>query len=85
MKPFPTAEGGDRAVLGLAGVAVRAGARSTVATLWQVNDEAMSLLMKQFYQELKPTVGKAIALLQQRNKQRDRFRPRRFQNLRGLR
>jgi CHAT domain-containing protein len=47
-----TAEGDDRAALGLAGVAVRAGARSTVATLWQVNDEAMSILMKQFYQEL---------------------------------
>ncbi|MBD3884709.1 CHAT domain-containing protein [Phormidium tenue FACHB-886] len=60
-----TAEGDDRAALGLAGVAVRAGARSTVATLWQVNDEAMSLLMKQFYQELvKPNVTKAEALRQ---------------------
>ncbi|NJR64848.1 MAG: CHAT domain-containing protein [Leptolyngbyaceae cyanobacterium CRU_2_3] len=60
-----TAEGDDRAALGLAGVAVRAGARSTVATLWQVNDEAMSMLMKQFYQELvKPNVTKAEALQQ---------------------
>ena len=60
-----TAEGDDRAALGLAGVAVRAGARSTVATLWQVNDVAMSMLMQQFYQELvKPNVTKAEALRQ---------------------
>jgi CHAT domain-containing protein len=60
-----TAEGDDRAALGLAGVAVRAGARSTVATLWQVNDEAMSMLMQTFYQELvKPNVTKAEALRQ---------------------
>ena len=60
-----TAQGDDRAALGLAGVAVRAGARSTVATLWQVNDEAMSMLMKSFYQELvKPHVTKAEALRQ---------------------
>ncbi|HEY9640314.1 MAG TPA: CHAT domain-containing protein, partial [Coleofasciculaceae cyanobacterium] len=60
-----TAEGDDRAALGLAGVAVRAGARSTVATLWQVNDEAMALLMQQFYQELmQPNVTKAAALQQ---------------------
>src|SRR5262249_30376150 len=33
-----TAAGDDRAALGLAGIAVRAGARSAVATLWQVHD-----------------------------------------------
>ncbi|MDJ0531936.1 MAG: CHAT domain-containing protein [Xenococcaceae cyanobacterium MO_207.B15] len=44
--------GDKRAALGLAGVAVRAGARSTLATLWRVNDEATALLMGQFYQEL---------------------------------
>jgi CHAT domain-containing protein len=60
-----TAEGDDRAALGLAGVAVRAGARSTVATLWQVNDTAMSLLMQEFYRELvQPHVNKAEALQQ---------------------
>ncbi|OLP17469.1 hypothetical protein BST81_15850 [Leptolyngbya sp. 'hensonii'] len=46
-----TAVGDRRAALGLAGVAVRAGARSTLGTLWYVSDEATSSLMIQFYQE----------------------------------
>lgn len=57
-----TATGDDRAALGLAGVAVRAGARSTVATLWTVNDLKTSVFMKQFYQELKNNTTKAEAL-----------------------
>ena len=44
-----TAAGDDRAALGLAGVAVRAGARSTMATLWVVDDAGTSLLMSQLY------------------------------------
>ena len=47
-----TAEGDDRAILGLAGVAVRAGARSTLSTLWKADDRATKDLMKQFYGEL---------------------------------
>lgn len=47
-----TATGDDRAALGLAGVAVRAGARSTVATLWQVNDYSSAMFMGEFYREL---------------------------------
>ncbi|GAB4181601.1 MAG: hypothetical protein Fur006_16790 [Coleofasciculaceae cyanobacterium] len=47
-----TAAGDDRAALGLAGVALKAGALSTIASLWFVSDEATSLLMSQFYQEL---------------------------------
>lgn len=47
-----TVTGDRRAALGLAGVAVRAGARSTLATLWRVNDQATALVMGQFYQEL---------------------------------
>lgn len=47
-----TAAGDQRAVLGLAGVAIRAGARSTVASLWSVSDESTALLMNQFYKEL---------------------------------
>ncbi|MEM9218882.1 MAG: CHAT domain-containing protein [Cyanobacteria bacterium P01_F01_bin.150] len=47
-----TAAGDKEAALGLAGMAVRAGARSTIATLWTVNDETTALLMKQFYVEL---------------------------------
>jgi CHAT domain-containing protein len=47
-----TATGDKRAALGLAGVAVRAGARSTLATLWQVNDNSTAELMTQFYRAL---------------------------------
>lgn len=47
-----TATGDERAALGLAGMAVRSGARSTIATLWSVNDEASTELMKTFYQSL---------------------------------
>jgi CHAT domain-containing protein len=57
-----TAEGDKRAALGLAGVAVRAGARSTLASLWLVDDESTALLMSQFYQELKTGATKAEAL-----------------------
>lgn len=58
-----TAEGDHRAILGLAGLAVRAGADSTLSTLWQVNDNSASRLMVQFYTELKKGgVSKAEAL-----------------------
>ena len=58
-----TAVGDDRAALGLAGVAVRAGARSTVASLWAVGDASTAQLMTQFYQELKISgISKAQAL-----------------------
>ncbi|MDJ0736413.1 MAG: CHAT domain-containing protein [Nostocaceae cyanobacterium] len=58
-----TAVGDDRAALGLAGIAVKAGARSTLATLWPVNDEATANLMGRFYKELSNTKqSKAQAL-----------------------
>lgn len=60
-----TLAGDRRAALGLAGVAVKAGARSTLATLWRVNDEATSSIMSQFYQELaSQNLTKAKALQQ---------------------
>jgi CHAT domain-containing protein len=60
-----TAQGDNRATLGLAGIAVRAGARSTLSTLWQVSDRSTAELMGQFYKELtKPDVAKAEALHQ---------------------
>jgi CHAT domain-containing protein/uncharacterized protein HemY len=60
-----TAQGDDRAALGLAGVALRSGARSTVASLWMVNDESTANFMSQFYRELlKQGATKAEALRQ---------------------
>jgi CHAT domain-containing protein len=58
-----TAAGDDRAALGLAGVAVKAGARSALATLWHINDPATSILIAEFYRELRnPSVSRAVAL-----------------------
>ena len=60
-----TAAGDKRAVLGLAGVAVRSGARSTLATLWSVQDQSTATLISQFYKTLsQPGVSKAEALRQ---------------------
>ncbi len=58
-----TAAGDKRAALGLAGIAVRSGARSTIASLWPVNDETTAIFMTTFYENLKqPGVSKAEAL-----------------------
>ncbi len=57
-----TATGDSRAALGLAGMAVQSGARSTLATLWSVNDEATAALMIQFYKEMANNQKKAEAL-----------------------
>lgn len=58
-----TAVGDDRAALGLAGVAIKAGARSALASLWFVSDEATSQLVAEFYQQLQdPTLSKAQSL-----------------------
>ena len=60
-----TAKGDKRATLGLAGVAINAGARSTLATLWKViADESPGDLLSQFYKELRENrhITKAEAL-----------------------
>ncbi len=60
-----TATGDKRAVLGLAGVAVRSGARSTIASLWNVDDQSTSEFISQFYKILSQSgVSKAEALRQ---------------------
>ena len=58
-----TATGDKRAALGLAGVSVRAGARSTLASLWQIDDQATAIFIGEFYRELaQAKVTKAEAL-----------------------
>jgi CHAT domain-containing protein len=58
-----TAQGDERSALGLAGVAVQAGARSALGTLWSVNDVAAAELVTDFYRELqREPVSKAAAL-----------------------
>lgn len=58
-----TAVGNERAALGLAGIAVRAGARSALATLWHVNDPASYELVTEFYRQLlNPDISRAAAL-----------------------
>lgn len=56
-----TATGDRRAALGLAGMALRSGARSTLATLWQVKDDSTAVLMAQFYQALVNSSEEALA------------------------
>ena len=63
-----TASGDDNATLGLAGVAVQSGARSTLATLWSVVDESTAEIMSEFYTQLEQSgvtqANKAEALRQ---------------------
>ncbi len=58
-----TAAGDNRSALGIAGVAVRAGVESALATLWYINDEATVPLIEEFYSQLRqPNITKAQAL-----------------------
>jgi CHAT domain-containing protein len=57
-----TASGDDRAALGLAGVALKAGARSALATLWYINDTASGALVTAFYKGLRSGLSRAQAL-----------------------
>ncbi|HAG81902.1 MAG TPA: hypothetical protein DCL61_12230 [Cyanobacteria bacterium UBA12227] len=58
-----TAAGDNRSALGIAGVAVRAGVETALATLWYINDEATVPLIEEFYRQLlQPNITKAQAL-----------------------
>jgi CHAT domain-containing protein len=58
-----TAEGDDRAPLGIAGAALRANAGSALGSLWPVDDSATRSLMVRFYELLaKEHQGKSRAL-----------------------
>ncbi len=60
-----TAKGDERAILGLAGIAIRSGARSTIATLWSVRDKSTSEMMSEFYRVFtQDNTSKAQALRQ---------------------
>lgn len=71
-----TAVGDERAALGLSGVAIKAGARSAVGSLWQVGDEATAAMIGSFYRHLlEPGTTRARAL---QAAQRDLLRGERY-------
>lgn len=60
-----TAVGDERAALGLAGVAIQAGASSALASLWSISDEVTPQVVKEFYTSLQQgNTSKAKALQQ---------------------
>ena len=59
-----TALGDEKAELGFAGLAVQAGVKSALASLWQVSDLGTLALMSEFYDQLSDTLIKAEALRQ---------------------
>ncbi|HIK13204.1 MAG TPA: CHAT domain-containing protein [Oscillatoriaceae cyanobacterium M33_DOE_052] len=59
-----TALGDDRSELGFAGLAVQAGVKTALASLWYVSDEGTLALMTEFYHSLKQAPIKAEALRQ---------------------
>ncbi|NEQ24199.1 MAG: CHAT domain-containing protein [Microcoleus sp. SIO2G3] len=59
-----TALGDEEAELGFAGLAVQAGAKSVLASLWSVSDEGTLGLMTEVYEQLKQAPIKAEALRQ---------------------
>ncbi|WP_036480984.1 CHAT domain-containing protein [Myxosarcina sp. GI1] len=62
-----TATGDKQAALGIAGMAVKAGAKTTLATLWSVYDESTAVAMNNFYRQLTNSenkTNKALTLRQ---------------------
>jgi CHAT domain-containing protein len=57
-----TAMGDEEAEFGFAGLAMQAGVKSALASLWAVNDAGTVVLMSEFYQQLKSNPIKAEAL-----------------------
>lgn len=58
-----TAEGNERAPLGIAGAALKAKAETALGTLWPVEDNAATLIMNTFYDSLvKEKLGRAESL-----------------------
>ncbi|NET11119.1 MAG: CHAT domain-containing protein [Symploca sp. SIO2B6] len=59
-----TAIGDNRSALGLAGVAVQAGARSAIASLWSINDNSTAQIMDELYQQLSDSTLTTAEVLQ---------------------
>ena len=59
-----TAIGNEDAEYGFAGLAMQAGVKSALASLWSIDDAGTVLLMSGFYQQLKSTPIKSAALRQ---------------------
>ena len=59
-----TALGDEDAEYGFAGLAMQAGVKSALASLWLIDDVGTVLLMSDFYQQLKSTPIKSAALRQ---------------------
>ncbi|MBW4422830.1 MAG: CHAT domain-containing protein [Myxacorys californica WJT36-NPBG1] len=57
-----TALGDAKAEIGFAGLAVQAGSKAAMASLWSVDDGSTVLLMQEFYRQLKTAPIKADAL-----------------------
>jgi CHAT domain-containing protein len=57
-----TAKGDSKAALGLAGIAFKSGAQSVIATLWKVDEVRTTEFMRRFYEKLKTSSSKALAL-----------------------
>ncbi len=57
-----TAKGDRLAALGMAGLSIQAGARSTLASLWKAIDESSPYFMQRFYSHLEAGETKAKAL-----------------------
>lgn len=59
-----TALGDEDAEYGFAGLAMQAGVKSALASLWAIDDIGTVVLMSDFYQQLKSTPSKSAALRQ---------------------
>jgi len=63
-----TAADDEKAALGLAGIAVKSGVKSAVATLWPVDDNASFILIKEFYNIIQNSNNSKAKALQKAQK-----------------
>lgn len=71
-----TAQGNEQAAFGLAGIAVKAGVKSAIATLWSVDDAATSRLLSEYYRQYAAggvSKAKALQIAQKKLIEQPRF------------